>query len=154
MSWSEVCRADLGALAIDDAQPSAAQVAPGRASDADHELEALARHDRGRHVPDVQLRRMRFDDETDLGRGLLLQGAVLVRRDNDGAIDVLSDDARRRQDDVVDSYASPSDFLSSVRASSASSWFRIETHGRQSHPGETRDADRQRDVGAGIHFVG
>ena len=57
-------------------------------------------------------RRVRLDDETDLGRGLFVQGAVLVRRDDDGAIDVLSRAARRRQDDVVRLVASPSSVAS------------------------------------------
>ncbi len=156
---AELHRSRPGAFAVEDAQLPAAQVASGRASGADRNSKRSPAHGRGRHIPDVQLSLMRLDDKRGLGRGQLLhrrvlQVAVLVRRDNDGAIDVLSDGLWRCHDDAAGLVA----FVLRCLEFGASQFGTVVISYRDARPlqvmARTFDADRQRDFSAGVNFVG
>ena len=153
---AELGGTDLLALTVEDRQFLPGETAPGRASDADHELEARARHDRGRRVPDVQRRLMRLDDNGDVGRCQFLQGAVLVGHEHDGAIDVLARAARRRHDDVLRHVGVVVLGLGELGLRQLGALAVTDRNPRRAQAilAGIRDLDLQRDVGACIHFVG
>ncbi len=59
--------ANLSALVVEDAQRPATQIAPGRAFDADLELEIVTRRYGGRQVPDIQAGSVRLNREGERG---------------------------------------------------------------------------------------
>ena len=84
-----------------------------------------------------------------------MQGSVLVRRDNDGSIDVLSHNARRRQNDIVRLVCLTVRFLEFGLCQLVI--FVISNRNPRSAQAilaGTRDLNFQRDVSACIHFVG
>ena len=107
-------------------------------------------------VPDVQRRLMRLDDNADLGRSQFLQGAVLVRHENDGAIDVLARAARRRHDDVVRHVGVVVLGLGELGLRQLGAVAIADRNPRRAQAilAGRRDLDLERDVGACIRFVG
>jgi hypothetical protein len=98
---------------------------------------------------------MRSDGETDLGRGPFVQGAVLVERDDEGPVEILSHDPGCSEDDVVRLVC-----FAIGRLELGQCQLRpFVISNRNARPAQiirarTFDSDLQRDVATGIHLIG